>query len=72
MPPDEDLHAVRDRLRLSWATRRVCGLVAVAMALRVDRLIALDGAGRLRREDDLRMALEAEAVALCVRPLPLP
>ncbi|ACB24639.1 hypothetical protein [Methylobacterium radiotolerans] len=72
MPPDEDLHKVRDRLRSAWATRRVCGLVAVAMALRVDRLIALDGAGRLRREDALRMALEAEAVALCVRPLPLP
>lgn len=72
MPPDEDLHAVRGRLRTAWATRRVCGLVAVAMALRVDRLIALDGAGRLRREDALRMALEAEAVALCVRPLPLP
>lgn len=72
MPPDEDLHAVRHRLQVAWATRRVCGLVAVAMALRVDRLIALDGAGRLRREDALRMALEAEAVALCVRPLPLP
>ncbi len=72
MPPDEDLHKVRDRLRSAWATRWVCGLVAVAMALRVDRLIALDGAGRLRREDALRMALEAEAVALCVRPLPLP
>lgn len=72
MPPDEDLQAVRDRLRTAWATRRVCGLVAVAMALRVDRLIALDGAGRLPRADALRMALEAEAVALCVRPLPLP
>ncbi|MEE7440900.1 hypothetical protein [Methylobacterium oryzae] len=72
MPPDRDLHAVRDRLRLAWATRRVCGLVAVAMALRVDRLIALDDAGRIPHADAMRMALEAEAVALCVRPLPLP
>ncbi len=70
MPPDEDLLAVRDRVRLAWATRRVCGLVGVAMALRVERLIALDDAGRIPHADAIRMALEAEAVALCLRPLP--
>lgn len=72
MPPDEDLHVVRDRLRIAWATRRVCGLVGVAMAFRVDRLIALADDGRIPRADVIRLALEAEAVALCVRPLPLP
>lgn len=70
MPPDDDLQAVRGRLRTAWATRRVCGLVGIAMALRVDRLIALEGAGRIPRADAFRMALEAEAVALCMRPLP--
>ncbi|MFF9550860.1 hypothetical protein [Methylobacterium fujisawaense] len=69
---DEDLQAVRDRLRFAWATRRVCGLVGVAMALRVDRLIALANDGRIPHADAVRMAHEAEAVALCVRPLPLP
>lgn len=68
--PREDLHAVRDRLRAAWTTRRVCGLVGIAATLRVERIIALDAAGRLSREDALRMAREAEAVALCVAPLP--
>ncbi len=66
----EDLHQIRDRLRSAWTTRRVCGLVGVAATLRVERIIALDGAGRLPRGDALRMALEAEAVALCFPPLP--
>jgi hypothetical protein len=66
----EDLHAVRDRIRGAWTTRRVCGLVGIAATLRVERIIALDGAGRLARADALRMALEVEALALCFRPLP--
>ena len=66
----EDLHAIRDRVRSAWTTRRVCGLVGVAATLRVERIIALDGAGRLPRGDALRTALEAEAVALCFPPLP--
>ena len=72
MPPDQDLQAVRGRLRTAWATRRVYGLAGVAMALRVERLIALESAGRIPHAGAVRMALEAEAVALCVRPLPLP
>lgn len=66
----EDLHAIRDRIRSAWTTRRVCGLVGIAATLRVERIIALDGAGRLSRGDAVRMALEAEAVALCFSPLP--
>ncbi|SFU94270.1 MULTISPECIES: hypothetical protein [unclassified Methylobacterium] len=66
----EDLHAIRDRTRAAWITRRACGLVGIAATLRIERIIALDGAGRLRREDALRMAREAEAVALCFPPLP--
>jgi len=66
----EDLHVIRDRARAAWTSRRVCGLVGIAATLRIERIIALDGAGRLARADALRMALEAEAVALCFRPLP--
>jgi len=66
----EDLHVIRDRTRAAWMTRRVCGLVGIASTLRIERLIALDGAGRLPRADALRMALETEALALCFRPLP--
>lgn len=66
----EDLHTIRDRLRAAWTTRRVCGLVGIAATLRIERLIALDSAGRLRREDAVRMALEAEALACCFPPLP--
>lgn len=66
----EDLHAIRDRVRSAWTTRRVCGLVGIAATLRIERLITLDGAGRLPRGDAIRMALEAEAVALCLPPLP--
>jgi hypothetical protein len=69
MQPD-DLHSIRDRVRGAWTTRRVCGLFGVAAVICIERLIALDGAGRLQREDALRMALEAEAVALCAAPLP--
>lgn len=66
----EDLQAIRDRVRGAWTTHRVCGLVGIAATLRIDRLIALDGAGRIARADALRMAYEAEAVALCFAPLP--
>ncbi len=65
----EDLHAIRDRIQSAWTTRRVCGLVGIAATLRVERIIALDGAGRISRTDAVR-ALEAEAVAMCFAPLP--
>lgn len=66
----EDLHAIRDRARAAWTSRRVCGLVGIAATLRIERIIALDGAGRIPRSDALRMALEVEALALCFGPLP--
>ncbi|AWV14795.1 hypothetical protein A3862_04170 [Methylobacterium sp. XJLW] len=68
--PEEDLHAIRDSVHSAWATRRVCGLIGIAMTLRVERIIALDEAGRISRSDAVRMAREAEAVALCLPPLP--
>ncbi|GJD79526.1 hypothetical protein [Methylobacterium gregans] len=66
----ENLRQIRDRLRSAWTTRRVCGLVGVAATLRVERIIALNASGRIPRTDAVRMALEAEAVALCFPPLP--
>ncbi|GJD65786.1 hypothetical protein [Methylobacterium frigidaeris] len=66
----DTLSAVRDRIRTAWAMRRVCGLIAVAAGLRVGRIIRLEAAGRLAPDDALRMALEAEALALCFPPLP--
>jgi len=64
--------AALSRIRLAWSTRRSCGLLAIAAGLRVERVIALEAAGRLSPEDALRHALEAEAVAICLRPLPMP
>jgi hypothetical protein len=66
----DDLHAIRGRTRAAWTTRRVCGLIGIAATLRIERLIALDSAGRISRPDALRMAREAEALALCFSPLP--
>ncbi|CAO4164984.1 MULTISPECIES: hypothetical protein [Methylobacteriaceae] len=66
----EDLHAIRDDVRSAWATRRCCGLVGIAATLRIERVIALDAAGRISRADAVRMAREAEALALCFPPLP--
>lgn len=63
-------HIVIRRIRLAWSSRRSCGLVAVAMGLRVERVIALHAEGRLSSEDALRHGLEAEALAICLPPLP--
>jgi hypothetical protein len=68
----DTLTAVRDRIRLAWAMRRVCGLIAVAAGLRVSRIIALEARGRLAPDNALRMALECEALSLCFPPLPCP
>lgn len=67
--PRETLEAVRERLRRLWRSRRVCGLFAVAGAFRVSRLIALRDSGRGDPETLLRLALETEAVVLCVAPV---
>ena len=68
----DTLPAVRDRIRTYWASRRSCGLVASAMGLRGERLIALVDEGSLDAATGLGLALEAEAVALCVAPLAMP
>ena len=67
--PRESLETVRERLRRAWSLRRVCGLFAVADALRIGRLIALRDSGRGDPETLLRLALETEAVILCVAPV---
>lgn len=66
----ESLPAIRGRIRLAWAMRRSCGLVASAAGLRVDRIIALAERGCIAPDAALRMALEAEALALAFPPLP--
>jgi len=68
--PTDSPHIVLDRIRTAWASRRSCGLLAVAAGLRVERVIALAAAGCLSSEDALRLSLEAEAVALYLPPLP--
>jgi hypothetical protein len=67
----DTLETVRERIRKAWRDRRVCGLFAIAGAFRIGRLIALREAGRRPAEDLLRLALETEAVVLCVAPLPV-
>ena len=68
----ESLDEIRERVRLAWSMRRVCGLVGMAAPLRIERLIALDALGRIGRQDAVRMAREAEALALCFPPLAWP
>ncbi|MCJ2077810.1 hypothetical protein MKK68_19540 [Methylobacterium sp. E-016] len=68
----DTLPIVLDRIRGYWASRRTCGLVASAMGLRVARLIALVEEGSLDAATALSLALEAEAVTLCVAPIALP
>ena len=63
-------HIVLSRIRTAWSSRRSCGLVAAAMGIRVERVIALQAEGRLSPEEALRHALEAEALAICLPPLP--
>lgn len=62
--------AVLGRIRMILASRRSCGLAAAAMGLRVQRVIDLVALGCISSEQALRLSLEAEAVALCVPPLP--
>jgi hypothetical protein len=62
--------AVLGRIRTILASRRMCGLATVAMGLRVQRVIDLTARGCLSPEQALRLSLEAEAMALCMSPLP--
>ncbi|WP_449409970.1 hypothetical protein [Methylobacterium komagatae] len=66
----DTLPLIRERIRRAWALRRVCGLIAIAAGLRVDRIIRLEARGRIAAPDALRMALETEALALAFGPLP--
>lgn len=62
---------VLGRIRLAWSSRRSCGFLAAAAGIRVERIISLAAQGCLSPEQALRLSLEAEAVALCVPPLPV-
>lgn len=57
------------RVKAAWSTRRACRLFAIAAGLRIEQVLALLDAGQVSREDALRLALEAEATALCHAPL---
>ncbi len=70
MHQHDTLPLIRARIRRAWSLRRVCGLIAVAAGLRVDRIIRLEARGRLVPDVALRMALETEALALAFGPLP--
>ncbi|KQP94124.1 hypothetical protein ASF60_13550 [Methylobacterium sp. Leaf113] len=70
MQRETSLPAIQDRVRGLWASRRVCGLIALACGLRIGRIISLHAKGRLGEEEALRMAMETEAVALLFAPLP--
>lgn len=66
----ETLSEIRARIRALWASRRVCGILAIACAFRVDRIATLHARGRLGEEEALSLALQAEAVARMFAPLP--
>lgn len=68
----ETVETVQARIRVAWASRRACGLVASAAGLRVGRLIVLRNAGLGDPAALLRQALEAEALALAFAPLDVP
>ncbi|AWV19277.1 hypothetical protein A3862_04700 [Methylobacterium sp. XJLW] len=61
---------VLGRIRMILASRRACGLAAAAMGLRVQRVIDLAALGCLSPEQALHLSLEAEAMAVCMSPLP--
>jgi hypothetical protein len=62
--------AVLGRIHMILAARRSCGLAAAAMGLRVQRVIELATLGCLSPERALHLSLEAEAMAVCMSPLP--
>lgn len=67
---NEDLVAVRDRVRGSWTSQRSCGLFQIAATLRIERVIALHAHGRIDIYDAMCLALETEACALGLTRLP--
>lgn len=67
---ETSLPAIRGRVRGLWASRRVCGILALACGFRIDRIIALHARGRLGDEEAISMAMQAEAVATMLTPLP--
>lgn len=70
MQRETSLPAIQARVRGHWASRRVCGLIALACGLRIGRIISLHAKGRLGEEEAIRTAQETEAVAMLFRPLP--
>lgn len=71
MHQHDTLLLIRARIRRAWSLQRVCGLIAVAAGLRVDRIIRLEARGRLLPDVALRMALGTEALALAFARLQL-
>lgn len=67
---ETSLQAIRARVRGLWASRRVCGLIALACAFRIDRITTLHARGRLGDEEALSMAVQTEAVATMLTSLP--
>lgn len=61
--------AVLGRIHMILAARRSCSLAA-AMGLRVRRVVELAALGCLSPERALHLSLEAEAMAVCISPLP--
>ena len=67
----ETLPQIRARIRAIWTSRRANGIYVLASGLHVDRIIALEAAGRISHDDAIRTAREAEAVALMFPPMPM-
>ncbi|MCJ2035491.1 hypothetical protein [Methylobacterium sp. J-068] len=67
---ETSIPAIRACVRGLWASRTVCGLIAIACCFRIDRIAALHAKGRLGDEEALSLALQAEAVATTFTPLP--
>ncbi|WP_264048949.1 hypothetical protein [Methylobacterium flocculans] len=67
-----DLHATADRIQAAWQMGRSCRLVARGFRARVIWAARLVDAGMLHPEAAMRIAAEAESLALAFAPLPMP
>lgn len=70
METTDSLTLIAARIRAACDTYRICGLIGRGCLKRVRRIGRLVDAGRIDPAAGMRLALEAEAVAFMLAPIP--
>ncbi|BAU90594.1 hypothetical protein MPPM_1989 [Methylorubrum populi] len=70
MDTTDNLDAIAARIQAAWESGRICSLVGRGCRARIVRIGRLVTAGRLDPAAGLRLAIETEALAFCLAPLP--